>query len=170
MGNSVVPQVVELLGRAILKREEMKIAADPLFQESMRGDAFAMLLGCILVNRTRWAQAATVHRELISRYPSAGALGAAVPSDLHGILRPLGFVHQRSSKLVAFAAAWALLSPRSRSDVVALPGCGKYAADTWSIFVEGDMSIKTAVTDARLRSYLVRIGELPTNVQDGASE
>jgi hypothetical protein len=57
----------------------------------------------------------------------------------------------RAAKLVGRAAAWSRAEPRSRDDVLSLPGCGAYAADSWEMFVLGRQDV--APTDRALLSY-----------------
>lgn len=129
--------------------------SEPLFQESMVGDPFAMVVGCVLVNRTRWSAARTVHAELLSRWPTPEDLSTADRGEVRRIVAPLGFGSRRSENLVGLANRWSERGPVCRHDVSALPGCGRYAADAWAIFVEGDLGVEP--TDVRLRSHLARV-------------
>ncbi len=134
-----------------------KIAAPPedrLFQERLKHNPFWMLVACQLVNLTTWKQAAPVHRWLVATYLGPEGLARAQPNELERVLEPLGLFRRRAVSLVKFANAWLLCRPREYDDVMALPGCGKYAADSWAIFVEGNLDVEPR--DGKLNWYLDR--------------
>lgn len=124
----------------------------PLFQEEWRRDPFWMLVGCVLLNRATWRVAAGVHAALREGWPTAADLAAADPRELAPLVRRLGFGRHRAETLPLLGAAFAARAPRTAADVAELPGCGRYAADSWAIFVEGRRDVRP--TDARLREYL----------------
>jgi len=113
-----------------------------------------MLVACSLVNRTTWGKARVVHSRLKLRYRTAGGLAAAAPEDLHDALRPLGLWRQRSRSLVALARSFCDRRPRTAGEVARLPGCGKYAADSWAIFIEGRTDVRP--DDGKLGWYMRR--------------
>ena len=128
----------------------------PLFQESERS-AFWMLVHCVLVNKTRGSQAEPILARLRERWPNQGLLAVARPADVRRMIEPLGLSRARSASIIGLARAW-LASPNPRrvtAEVVATwPGCGRYAADSWAIFVEGRSDVEP--TDRRLKEYLER--------------
>lgn len=124
----------------------------PLFQESLRDEPFWMLVMCCLVNRTSGAQAKRAFEQLRAVYGTPDELVGADVSFVENALKPLGLWRLRAGRIVEMAKCWALREPRTRDDVLALPGCGRYAADSWSIFVERDYGVDP--TDKRLREYL----------------
>jgi endonuclease III len=128
--------------------------AGRLFQEHLASQPFWMLVACSLVNRTTWDKARTVHSRLKLRYKTAKGLAAAAPEDLHGALRPLGLWRQRSRVLVALAQSFYYWRPSTAEEVARLPGCGKYAADSWAIFIEGRTDVRP--DDGKLRWYTRR--------------
>lgn len=130
-----------------------------LFQERLYRRPFWMLVACVLVNQTTWRQAGPAHRELMKRY-TIRTLSRAEPEALHDLLRPLGLWRQRSRSLVRLADAWLRRRPRTAIDVMSLPGCGPYAADSWAIFVEGRYDV--APTDFKLRRHLEILHDRPT--------
>lgn len=130
-----------------------------LFQESWRRRPFWMLVGCILVNRTQWADAQIAHKELLQRWPTPYLLAHADPAKVRGVVWGLGLGNVRAVSIVNFAAAWSRYGrtkKRTSSDILKMPGCGKYAADSWAIFVEGRRP--KGVTDKKLKAYLLRKG------------
>jgi len=70
-------------------------------------------------------------------------------------MRPLGMWRQRSERLPKMARAYLASPPRVADDVLKLPGCGKYAHDSWAIFVDGRTDI--VPTDKNLNYYMDRM-------------
>jgi endonuclease III len=127
-----------------------------LFQERLRSEPFWMLVACSLVNLTTWQQAEPALEALRQGWPTHEALARAQPEDLHPVLRPLGLFRRRAISLVGMAQGWLRDSgPRGTMDVYRLPGCGKYAADSWAIFIEGRTDVQP--TDGKLLWYLSQL-------------
>ncbi len=129
-------------------------AGGQLFQERLHTNPFWMLVACQLVNLTTWRQAEPAFRWLLASHLSAEGLAAAEPQSLHGALRPLGLWRRRAVTLPRFAYAWLRRRPTCYDAVLALPGCGRYAADSWAIFVDGRLDVKP--DDGMLNWYLDR--------------
>ena len=55
---------------------------DRLFQEDLRTEPFWMLVACVLVNVTRWAQARPVLDGIRATWPTAAGLAAADLSEV----------------------------------------------------------------------------------------
>jgi endonuclease III len=124
-----------------------------LFQQRLRETPFWMLVACCLVNLTTWQQARPALEVLLERYPTPECLSQASPEDLHPTLQPLGLWRRRAISLVRLAQEWLRgTGPRGTMDIYRLPGCGKYAADSWAIFVEGRTDVDP--TDGKLSWYL----------------
>lgn len=133
------------------------VAAPPegrLFQGRLHHSPFWMLVACQLVNLTTWRQAEPTFRWLVATYGTASGLATAEPGDLHDAMRPLGLWRRRSIILLRFAHAWLLERPTCYDAVLKLPGCGKYAADSWAIFVEGRLDVEP--NDGKLNWYVDR--------------
>lgn len=111
-----------------------------------------MLVACSLVNLTTWDQADPALSWLRARYVVPRVLAVARPEDMHDALRPLGLWRRRSITLTRMAQAWVLRPPQTAQEVLALPGCGKYAADSWAIFQEGRSDVQP--TDGKLLWHL----------------
>lgn len=125
-----------------------------LFQEYLKSEPFWMLVACQLVNMTSFDQAEHVLSRLRSEY-TIDTLASARDEDLHEMLRPLGLWRRRSRSLIAMAQVWVIDPPKHAKDVLRLPGCGKYASDSWSIFVDGNLCVEPE--DGKLNWYLERI-------------
>lgn len=112
------------------------------FQEVLVNEPFWMLVGCSLVNLTNWKQAKPVFETLRTKYRGAGSLSHANTEELEVLLKPLGLFRRRASSLKKMARAYCKTPPRTSEDVLKLPGCGKYAADSWAIFIEGRTDVE----------------------------
>ena len=77
------------------------------------------------------------------------------PEFLVEMLEPLGLQNRRAKILGDLAVKWYEIEPETRADVRDLPGCGNYACDSWSIFVENDYDVNP--TDSVLRGYVERV-------------
>lgn len=134
----------------------MKKLAEPrdgkLFQEDLLRQPFWMVVACALVNRTNWEQAKPAFRWLRENYPTVERMSHADPRDLEDILRPLGLWRQRSTRLPLLAQCWLLRPPATAEDVLRLPACGRYASDSWAIFMEGRTDVECH--DGKLNWYL----------------
>ena len=106
-----------------------------LFQEWI-DDPFWMLVACQLVNLTTWRQARPAFEWIRETAVEPLNLSLADPPDLEDVLRPLGLWRRRAVMLPRFAGAWLRGRPETAEDVIRMPGCGRYAADSWAIFVE----------------------------------
>ncbi len=123
-----------------------------LFQERLRFNPFWMLVACQLVNLTHWRQAEPVFRQLLATYLTPEVLARAAPGILYETLRPLGLGRKRAATLIELARAWIDGPPGDYDGVLGLPGCGKYAADSWAIFVEGRTDVEP--DDGKLSWYV----------------
>ncbi len=93
--------------------------------------------------------------EALMRLHTIRSLATERPAALHGPLRPLGLWCRRAITIPRMADAWLRRRPRSYDDVLALPGCGRYAADSWAIFVQGRTDVWPS--DGKLNWYMDRI-------------
>lgn len=123
-----------------------------LFQERLLDEPFWLLVACSLVNLTTWDVARRCFERLRARYVHPCVLAVARESDLHEALRPLGLWRRRAISLKRLANAWLSSPPKTAEDVLKLPGCGKYASDSWAIFIDGRHDVQA--TDGKLLWYL----------------
>jgi endonuclease III-like uncharacterized protein len=78
--------------------------------------------------------------------------------ELVELIRPLGFYNRRSKALRRFSSEYVR---NDWVDVAELYGIGKYAKDSWKIFVDGKLLEVDEVEDKELKKFLaaVRTGE-----------
>jgi len=126
-----------------------------LFQERLKYNPFWMLVACQLVNLTNWeGQAEPAFQYILARHLTPESLAEAEAETLHEILKPLGLWRRRAITLPKFARAWLQGKPECYDDVLKMPGCGKYSADSWAIFVDGRLDIQP--NDGKLNWYIDR--------------
>lgn len=119
-------------------------------QELYAGEPYKLLIGCILCNQSRGRMALTVMHDLFLKYPSIEDIVESELTKLTEILRPLGLQNRRAMTLVKFAKAWI---GASESDYLEdLPGVGKYASDSFRLFIHHDWSI--VPEDKELKAYM----------------
>lgn len=119
-----------------------------MIQEIFRDEPWKLLVGCILLNQTTHVQVRKVIWELFQLCPSPGAMAATDPEAIARLIRPLGFYNRRARTLIKFAESWL----GEWSDPRELHGIGRYAHDSWQIFIGGRLDIE--VTDKVLTDYL----------------
>ncbi len=125
-----------------------------LFQEELRRYPFWMLVACVLVNKTTWEQAEPAFLEMRERWPEPAILARANLNSLYAVMRPLGLWRNRSKGLKRLAERWLSDPPADAAGVAGLPMCGRYAADSWAIFIERRRDVEP--NDGKLNWYLMQ--------------
>lgn len=121
-----------------------------LFQERYRGDPWAVLCCVICLNLCTGRALESVHTELFRRWPTPLHMATADRGELESVLRRLGMQRRRAIALVRMSVAYACLW--DGRDPLDLPGIGKYGADSYRIFVRGELDV--GPTDKELRKYI----------------
>jgi hypothetical protein len=128
-----------------------------LFQEELRelglpGWEWRMLVMCKLVNLATARIALRVAVPLFENFGSPEEMGACEGDPVRmgllvDVLRPLGLQRRRAAALSKMSGEYANgIRPPD------LFGCGKYANDSWTMFVEGELA--EDVKDGKLRLYV----------------
>jgi endonuclease III len=142
-----------------------------LFQEHLCVDPFWMLVACILINRTHWRQVQPVLANLMAECEGPRDLLRVDPDQLARWLRPLGFQNRRAGLLRRFALAWQDCEPQDWVEVMKMPGCGIYAAQSYQIFVQNQRPSEP-ISDHKLQWYMENRYEAAGQVdgsQDGVA-
>lgn len=129
----------------------------PLFliQEEHRNNPWRMLVCCICLNQTSIKQVRSVIDIFFASFPDAFSCARASPEQIASIIRPLGIYNRRAKTLRAMSEAWS--SGVWAGDPKNLPGIGRYALDSWKIFVDGEIPegpVEEAVLDKELRNFV----------------
>lgn len=120
-------------------------------QEELRSDPWKMLVACVLLNQTHYKNVRKVIWDLFETWPTPEAMASADVAALTEHIRICGLYNRRAASLVKMAAQ-IVADPDWRQHPDRLFGVGKYAMDSWRIFVLGDMAVTPA--DKELKRYL----------------
>lgn len=129
-----------------------------LIQEDYLEDPWKMLVCCILLNQTTNQQVRKVLLPLFELIPDPSTASNTQPEQIATIIRSTGFSSVKSQRIVDLSKKW----NSGFNSVLELPGVGRYASDSWEIFVEKNIHIQ--VTDKKLQAYLDSVLALPESV------
>lgn len=113
-----------------------------------------MLVCCILLNQTTNQQVRKILPGLFELIPDPESAVLADPNLIQCTIRSTGFSKVKTERIVAMSKKWI----EGFGDVRELPGVGRYASDSWEIFVNNNYSLE--VTDKKLKIYLERLNHL----------
>lgn len=132
-----------------------------LFQERYADDPWRLLCCVICLNLCGGRALESVHLELFRRWPTALHMAFAERTEIESVISTLGLQFRRARSLVRMSVHYSFLwDGRDPDD---LPGIGRYGADSFNIFIRGQLDIP--VTDKELRKYLEwRRSLAPSNV------
>ena len=101
-----------------------------------------------MLNLTSIKQVRPVINDFFKRFPTPESVITSSHDEIADVIRPLGLYNRRATSIMklsnAFNSRW--------NDVDDLPGIGKYAADSYRIFVEGKIDVEPA--DKKLVKYV----------------
>ena len=120
-----------------------------LLQERFWPDGWKILVVCLLLNQTSRKQVEPIIAEFFEKFPNPEALVGCDEEDLKNLIRPLGLVNRRADTLKRFSEEFVT---KKWSKAKELYGCGKYADDTYEIFVTGEWK-KVVPDDHALNDY-----------------
>lgn len=118
-------------------------------------DPYEVLIGEILLQRTRADLVAPAYEEFLRRWPTYSRLAGARLSDIRKVIRPLGLNH-RAVTVKALGNALTEVGgiPNQPEQLLSLPGVGPYAAHAVPIFAHGkDLPLVDWVIARVLRRY-----------------
>jgi len=108
-----------------------------------------VLVCCIMLNCTSRKQVDRVRDEFFKRYPDPSEAERADLNEMAELLAPLGFRNRRTNTIKRFSSDWLTLNWQEPKE---LYGIGKYAQDSWEIFMKGNLEVNP--TDGVLAKYL----------------
>jgi hypothetical protein len=114
----------------------------------VRDDPWKVLVVVFFLNQTSGKQVRRVFPVFFERWPTPQAFLLANEDEVKEVIRSLGFKNRRYERLVRMTVGY--LTP-GWTDVRSLHGVGKYAADSYRMFVEG--VIPDDVEDKELRRF-----------------
>jgi len=96
-------------------------------------NSWKVLVVCILLNRTGGETVRSVLPSFFMLWPTAEDMISADVSEVVGCIKACGLQNRKAGYLIAMSKAY--LSDEW-SEVEDLPGIGKYASDSWKMFIE----------------------------------
>jgi len=120
-----------------------------IIQQEFQHDPWKMLVGCIMLNQTSNKNVRQVIYTFFDRWPTPQSVIEADPNEIREHIRPLGFYNVRTNRLVRFSQEYITKQFSKASD---LYGIGKYADDSYEIFIKGNLEVQP--TDKILRRFL----------------
>ena len=101
--------------------------------EAETGGPFSILIGTILSARTKDENTAKVVKALFEKYADAKALAGARIKDVEKIIKPIGFYHVKSQRIIEVAQIihrqYGGVVPNDIAKLVELPGVGRKTAN-----------------------------------------
>lgn len=140
---TTVPEAVRVHGLA------RQVNFYGLIQELVTPNVFRLLVATCLLNQTKGRAAMPVFWELLRRWPDEHSLAQADVVELTSLLQPIGLHNIRARRLIHMAQRMVEVpydesnSFKSRdrtapdTPIGIYPGVGRYAIDSWRIFVAG---------------------------------
>ena len=128
-------------------------------------DPYAVLVGEVLLQRTRGENIPAVYSEFLRRWPNPGSLSRAREASIATVIRPLGLA-KRAALLKRLGRALTERGgvPSDPTELARLPGVGPYAAHAIPVLAHGrDLPVVDWVIARVLRRYF----GLPTGERPG---
>ncbi len=107
-----------------------------------------MVVVCILLNQTNNKQVRPILEDLFKLIPDAEKASATGIQQIAEIIRPTGFQNVKADRIVKMSKKWS----SGDQEISKLPGVGKYALESWRIFVDRDFGF--IPTDKKLNIFL----------------
>ncbi len=167
-GTKMAPRV-RRFRRAALRASRLHARPFPWRQAK---DPYAVLVGEILLQRTRAENAADVYLSFIAKWPDYGSLSDASVRSIESVIRPLGLL-KRAIELRKLARELVLIGrmPLTPSELERLPGVGPYVAHAVPVFAaRRNLPLVDWVIARVLRRYFGLSGEGRPNADTGLWE
>jgi len=119
-----------------------------LIQHDYLDNPWKMVVCCILLNQTTNQQVRKVLDPLFELIPDPQSCSEVDPSKIAEIIRPTGFYNIKAERMKKMSKKWIDGFDHPKD----LPGVGKYALESWDIFVEGKTNF--VPSDKKLKMYL----------------
>jgi endonuclease III len=120
-----------------------------IIQQEFQHNPYQMLVGCIMLNQTSNKNVRKVIYTFFERWPTPQSVIEASDDDIREHIRPLGFYNVRMKRIKQFSREYINKKFNRASE---LHGIGKYADDSYEIFIRGNLNVNP--TDKILRKYL----------------
>ena len=138
----------------MIKQESPYLLLPEIYNEH----PWRVLVCCIMLNCTSRKQVDRVRDEFFKKYPTPTDVSLADSEEMAELLAPLGFRNRRTHTIKRFSRDWTTLEWKEPKE---LYGIGKYAQDSWEIFMKGNLKVEP--TDGVLEKYLTWARTQPEN-------
>lgn len=125
-----------------------------LIQEDYTHDPWKMMICCIFLNQTTNTQVRKILSSFFTKFPDEYSVKENHIPEIAEMIKPLGLYNRRANTIVKFCRGWI----NGFKSVSTLYGIGRYASDSWEIFLNKNYNIQ--VTDKKLKMYLDWINNL----------
>jgi methyl-CpG-binding domain protein 4 len=119
-----------------------------LIQHDYLDNPWKMVVCCILLNQTTNQQVRKVLDPLFGLVPDPQSCSEADSSKIAEIIRPTGFYNIKADRIKKMSKKWV----EGFTHPSELPGVGKYALESWNIFVNKKTDFTPS--DKKLKMYL----------------
>jgi endonuclease-3 len=123
-----------------------------------KGDPFAILIGTILSARTKDENTTKVVKELFSYYKTPNDLASAKIKDVEKIIKPIGFYHVKSKRIIDVAkiikTQYNGIVPDNLEQLIQLPGVGRKTANCVLVYAYEKSAIPVDVHVHRISNRL----------------
>lgn len=119
-------------------------------------DPYAVLVGEVLLQRTRGENAVPIYARFLEQFPDIASLSAADPREIAAVIRPLGLAKRAQMlKRLGRALAEAGGVPSRPNVLIKFPGVGRYAAHSVQVYARRrNLPVVDWVVARVLRRYL----------------
>ena len=148
-GKYLPPKMAKFRAAEEIMDDSINDGSKLMLQEVMAWDEWGMLVGCILLNQTTYAQVHQVIWNLFRKYPTAVAMMNANKSEVTRLIESLGMQKKKAETLLKFSREYGY---NPWNDVRELHGIGDYASDSHEIFIKKNFDVEP--TDKELIKYL----------------
>lgn len=133
----------------------MKTPLEPspyyLIQEHLREHPWRLLVAVMMLNQTSAKQVWPLLDGFFERWPDALSGASADRREMAEYIKPLGLYNRRSKAIIQMSMDYYVSDGRF-DDVRQLYGIGKYGADSYNMFIGGEVVFD--VQDKELRNYV----------------
>ena len=106
---------------------------------------------CILLNQTNNRQVRPILSSVFDLIPDPLSAIGCDDKILAAVIKTTGFQNIKATRIKSMSMKW----QEGFSDVIELPGIGRYGRDSWEIFINKNLKIRP--TDKKLMMYLESI-------------
>ena len=125
-----------------------------LIQEDYLDNPWKMTVICILLNQTTNQQVRKVLDPLFNLIQSPERCSNLSTDEIYPIIKGTGFGNIKAKRIISMSQKWM----DGFVEVEELPGVGKYAKESWEIFVNNKTDF--VPSDKKLRMYLEGLNNL----------